>query len=184
MLRKESHAADKEDINLEKFNDLHLDACQTLVHPAYGQTQQLLSQSGLFQRNQRFRISLEDLSEGAVTCGFCAILYHGIDSHKNRWLPEWATQLWLQEHYPVEDFGEAEEKKDWFYDHWDEIEENRLIDENTVDLIIEFSKKSQTVDVQMVMAEQVVPDAPELLTLVVLEFYSLIGTLMWTCKCH
>ena len=64
----------------------------------------------------------------------------------------------------------------WLDEYNDEINNGKTIDENDLSLILGFSKKSQTVDVQLTMAEHVTRRANTIVTLAMLEFYSTIGT--------
>ena len=81
---------------------------------------------------------------------------------------------WINLH-PDSDIDAAFEQQPWLEEYTDEIENYKKIDEDDIHLNIQFSEISHTVDVQVTMAEHVVPRAQRILTLLDLEFYSLIG---------
>jgi hypothetical protein len=88
----------------------------------------------------------------------------------------WATCHWLESH-PECDSHEAFQQEPWRDAYNEEINNGKAIDESDLSLILEFSKETQTVDVQLTMAEHVIRRADAILTLAMLEFYSTIGTL-------
>ena len=153
--------------------DSNLDACPTVRHPPYGSREVDKDNN---ERPFRVIVGLAELAFGAESCGFCTILYQGVNSHRESWIVEWASCRWLESH-PECNFDEVFQQEPWLDAYNDEINSGKAIDENDLSLILDFSTESHTVDVQLTMAEHVTPRANTILTLAMLEFYSTIGTL-------
>ena len=104
------------------MHEARTNTCQALYHPAYGEHRHIRSESNVSHRTS---LSLAALCESAKDCGFCAILYQGIDSYRVRWIPQWAFCRWREAHCEC-DLDAAIEQEDWFDHHATEIEKSTL----------------------------------------------------------
>jgi hypothetical protein len=48
--------------------------------------------------NYAVDLTLAQLVTGANTCGFCSILYQGIQSQREFWILKWAMCRWMDTH--------------------------------------------------------------------------------------
>ncbi|KAJ5414122.1 hypothetical protein N7509_000749 [Penicillium cosmopolitanum] len=69
--------------------------CVTFIHPAYGSE---IEYRGEKDADYHASISLSKLHSGIKSCGFCAVLYEGVQSKRYMWILSWARFQWLNSH--------------------------------------------------------------------------------------
>jgi hypothetical protein len=86
--------------------------CGTCMHPAYGtQIQYNTQEEDDFNEHIRF-MELSKLTATSATCGFCYILYEGIQCMREIWVLKWAKWRWQKLH-PDDDIWKMEQEKPW-----------------------------------------------------------------------
>jgi len=91
--------------------------CEACRHPMYGpQVQYITIENNAFIRRH---VNLSELAATSTNCGFCYILYEGVQRMRELWILEWAKCRWresLQLH-PDCDIRELEQEKPWGDDY-------------------------------------------------------------------
>ncbi|KAL8687117.1 MAG: hypothetical protein Q9218_006622, partial [Villophora microphyllina] len=127
---------------------LHLGSCKTFAHPPYGSNREYRGEKG---QDYNVRLTLAELATGTDDCGFCTILYQGIQDNRKFWILKWARIKWIDSH-PHSNPAEAGEKQPWFEEYWSFIQGEQSVNEEEISLFLKFPKGHPYVDVHMNMA--------------------------------
>ncbi|KAH8881206.1 HET-domain-containing protein [Thozetella sp. PMI_491] len=145
--------------------------CTAFIHPPYGSAEEYRAEYGQAHRGYT---NLEQLGASADSCGFCSILYQGIQQRSDLWMEEWATHRWFDNHLDVTDLSKVFREKPWLQEYRDELRGAKEIDQSSVLVNVWFPKGSPYVSAYL-MVEPWATDhreRPRNRPMVTLEFYT------------
>ncbi|KIM95499.1 hypothetical protein OIDMADRAFT_34243 [Oidiodendron maius Zn] len=148
--------------------------CPAFIHPLYGSTVEYRNEK---KREYSVTVRLSGLRDAAANCGFCHVLYTGVQSWRESWIHQWATFSWIKEHQPIttdELWDQLWEQQPWLIQFRDEIENRTPVDEDQIHLDITFARghTSFTVDLQLLLRADCNDPLPSIAKL---EFYTAPG---------
>ena len=155
--------------------ELYFGSCQAFAHPPYGSDREYRGEKG---QDYSADLTLARLAAGAEDCGFCSILYQGIQLKRRFWILKWARFQWIDSQNGC-NVPEAEIQQPWIKDYWDHIQCGKSINEKEVFLNIKFPRGHPYVDVHMMVAPSHLHQSSRRRALIDLEFYTAPGT--FTC---
>ena len=142
------------------------------MHPPYGSDREYRGEKG---SDYAAYITLAKLAAGAEDCGFCSILFQGIQLKREFWILQWAKFQWIDVQVDGY-FGETEMQQPWIEKYWDHIQHGKAIDEEEVQLSIKFPKGHPYVHVHMMVPPSKIHDNSRRRPIEDLEFYNALGT--------